>query len=88
MAADPSENSQQYWIRNLRLVFTLLFIWAVVSLGMATFWVDALDQFRIGGFKLGFWIAHQGAMMLFVVLIWVYVWAMNRLDRKFDVDEE
>jgi putative solute:sodium symporter small subunit len=49
--------------------------------------VDQLDQFRIGGFRLGFWIAQQGAIYVFVIEIFVYAWLMNRLDRKFDVHE-
>lgn len=79
--------AHRYWRKNIKIVLGLLFIWALVSLGLATVWVDALDSFRFAGFKLGFWIAHQGSIMLFVVLIWTYVFLMNRLDRRFDVDE-
>ncbi len=79
--------AHRYWSQNLRILCGLLFIWALVSLGLATLWVDALDSLRFGGFKLGFWVAHQGSILLFVILIWVYVFLMNRLDRRFDVDE-
>lgn len=82
-----SAPAQRYWRFNLRLLTALLSIWAVVSLGLATIWVDFFDRFRIGGFPLGFWIAHQGSIVLFVVLTWVYAIAMNRLDHQFDVDE-
>ena len=79
--------AHRYWKENIKIVLSLLFIWALVSLGLATVWVDTLDQFQLAGFKLGFWVAHQGSTMLFVVLIWVYVFLMNRLDRRFDLDE-
>ena len=79
----------EYWRRNLRYVGTLLAIWALVSYGAGIVFVDALDAIRIPGtgFPLGFWFAQQGAIYVFVVLIFVYVFLMNRLDREFDVDE-
>jgi putative solute:sodium symporter small subunit len=49
--------------------------------------VDQLDAMKVGGFPLGFWFANQGSLVTFVVLIWVYVWLMNRLDIKYDVHE-
>jgi len=78
---------QAYWRANLRLMAWLLAIWFAVSYGCGILFVDQLDQFRFGGFKLGFWFAQQGAIYVFVVLIFVYVWGMNRIDRKFGVDE-
>ncbi len=76
-----------YWKANLRILSVLLVVWAFVSFGCAIFFADHLDRFRIGGFRLGFWMAQQGAMYVFVVLIATYVWLMNRLDRKYDVHE-
>ncbi|WP_420633223.1 DUF4212 domain-containing protein [Candidatus Palauibacter sp.] len=78
-----------YWRRNLRYVGALLTIWAVVSYGAGILFADALDAVRIPGtgFPLGFWFAQQGSIYVFVVLIFVYVFLMNRLDREFDVDE-
>jgi len=66
----------------------LLVIWFSVSFGAGILFVDFLDQFRFFGFPLGFWFAQQGSIYAFVVLIFVYVWKMNRLDRKYDVHEE
>ena len=63
----------------------LLVIWFIVSYGCGILFVDELDRFRLGGFKLGFWFAQQGSIYVFVVLIFVYVFLMNRLDRKFRV---
>jgi putative solute:sodium symporter small subunit len=82
------ENRQAYWKRNLRILLTLLTIWFVVSYGFGILLHEALDQFQIAGFKLGFWFAQQGSIYLFVVLIFVYVGLMNKLDREFDVHED
>ena len=79
---------QVYWRRNVRIVLTLLGFWFVVSYGFGILLVDELNQFRLGGFKLGFWFAQQGSIYAFVLIIFAYVWLMNRLDREFDVDEE
>ena len=81
------EKLRAYWKANLRILSILLFVWAFVSFGCAIFFADYLDRFKIGGFRLGFWMAQQGAMYVFVVLIAAYVWLMNRLDRKHDVHE-
>ena len=76
-----------YWLANLRLVGILLTIWFVVSFGCGILLVDVLNQVHFGGFKLGFWFAQQGSIVVFVILIFVYAALANRLDRKFDVDE-
>ena len=76
-----------YWRKNLRYLAILLGIWFLVSFGAGILFVDYLDQYRIGGFKLGFWFAQQGSIYVFVILIFVYVRLMNRLDKKFDFDE-
>jgi len=78
---------QKYWRKNLKYVSILLTIWFTVSYGFSILFVNQLDQFRFAGFKLGFWFAQQGSIYVFVVLIFVYVFLMNRLDRKFGVHE-
>ncbi len=85
---DQNENRHQYWRRNLRYLGVLLAIWFAVSFGCGILFVDELDTIRIGGFKLGFWFAQQGAIYVFVILIFVYVFLMNRLDKEFNVDEQ
>ena len=85
--ATPKDR-QLYWKKNLTYLTVLLSIWFIVSFGFSVLLVDQLDRIRIGGFKLGFWFAQQGSIFVFVVLIFTYVWLMNRLDREFDVDEE
>ena len=77
----------KYWRRNLLYVQLLLTVWFVVSFGAGILFVDQLDRVSIGGFKLGFWFAQQGSIYVFVVLIFVYAFLMNRLDRAYDVDE-
>ena len=78
----------RYWRKNLQYLIILLSIWALVSFGFGILLVDQLDQIRIGGFGLGFWFAQQGSIYIFIILIFVYVLLMNRLDRAFDVDEK
>jgi putative solute:sodium symporter small subunit len=82
------ENRSAYWKANLRLLMILLIIWFVVSFGFGILLVDPLNAINLGGYKLGFWFAQQGSIYIFLVLIFVYAFAMNRLDRKFDVHED
>lgn len=76
-----------YWKTNLTYVAILLSVWFIVSFGFGILLVDELNTIRLGGFKLGFWFAQQGSIYVFVVLIFVYVWLMNKLDKKHGVDE-
>jgi putative solute:sodium symporter small subunit len=77
-----------YWRANLKLMSVLLSIWFLVSFVFGIWIVDFLDQFHFFGFKLGFWFAQQGSIYIFVILIFVYVAQMSRLDKKFNVREE
>lgn len=79
---------QKYWIENLKILGVLLLIWFVVSYGCGILFAPQLNTIKIGGFPLGFWFAQQGSIYIFVILIFVYVALMNRLDKKFDVDEK
>jgi putative solute:sodium symporter small subunit len=82
-----AERRRAYWRANLRYLAILLAIWFAVSFGCGILFVDWLDQVRVGGFKLGFWFAQQGAIYTFVLLIVIYVRLMNRLDRRLLRDE-
>jgi|TARA_A200000113_G_scaffold90576_1_gene81007 putative solute:sodium symporter small subunit len=82
-----AKNAKLYWSTNLKYLAILLLIWFTVSFLFGIVLAETLNQFQIGGFPLGFWFAHQGAIYTFVILIFVYVYLMNRLDKKFDVDE-
>jgi putative solute:sodium symporter small subunit len=80
-------NADAYWQANLRLIAKLLLIWFVVPFLGGIVFVDLLNEIRFGGYKLGFWIAQQGSIYLFVVLIFIYAKQMNKLDDKFSNDE-
>jgi len=87
MINSKSSQINAYWKENIRIVLSLLSVWFLVSFGMSILFVDFLDNFRFFGFKLGFWMAQQGAIYFFLVIIFVYVYKMKKLDRKYDVDE-
>jgi putative solute:sodium symporter small subunit len=88
MSDSHGPKAKAYWKENIRLVLSLLTIWFMVSFGMGILFVDALDEFRFFGFKLGFWMAQQGSIFGFVILIFIYVYQMNKLDHKYKVDED
>jgi len=79
---------KDYWKANIKLLTVLLSIWLVIWFGFGIILSDFLDQFSIGGFKLGFWFAQQGSIYGFVILIFVYVYAMKRLEKKLDQKEK
>ena len=83
-----SEKMKKYWRKNLLTLLVLLVLWFVVSFGFGILLVEPLNSFQLGGFKLGFWFAQQGSIYAFVLLIFVYVVRMNKLDREFDVNED
>ena len=72
-----------YWKKNKRILIFLLSIWFLVSFGFGILLSDWLDQFQIGGFKLGFWFAQQGSIYVFIILIFIYIYLMNKLDKKY-----
>ena len=80
--------SDQYWRSNIKIVFSVLIVWFIASFGFGILFSDSLDQIKIGGFKLGFWFAQQGSIYVFVVIIFLYVWLMKRLDRKLSEEED
>lgn len=79
-----SKNANSYWRSNLKIVSSLLCVWFVVSFGAGILFVDALDTIRFAGFKLGFWMAQQGSILVFVVLILVYIRLMDKLDSQYN----
>lgn len=74
---------QEYWKKNITCVLSLLVVWFVVSYGCGILFVEQMNKISIGGAQFGFWMAQQGSIYVFVVLIFVYVRLMNRLDREF-----
>ena len=79
-------NAKAYWKDTVRLTIGLLTVWFSVSYGAGILLRDWLDQVSIGGAPLGFWFAQQGAIYVFVVLIFVYCWAMRRIEKKYGVE--
>tara|TARA_B100000902_G_C27159892_1_gene838195 strand:- start:330 stop:581 length:252 start_codon:yes stop_codon:yes gene_type:complete len=78
-----NSNNSEYWKSNLKFVSILLAVWFTVSFGFGILLVENLNEFQIGGFPLGFWFSQQGSIYIFVILIFIYIYLMNKLDKKF-----
>lgn len=85
--SDHGRDRHAYWRTNLRIIVWCLVVWALVSLGAGIIFAPWLNQIQLGGYPLGFWFAQQGAIYVFIALIFFYAWRMNKVDREFDVDE-
>ncbi|AXT53737.1 DUF4212 domain-containing protein [Aquimarina sp. BL5] len=85
---EKQKKAKAYWKENVKYLFILLAIWFVVSYGAGILLKDALNNIRLGGFRLGFWFAQQGSIYVFVILIFVYVRLMNKLDKKYGYDKD
>ena len=79
---------KNHWRSNLKILSILLSLWFLVSFGFGILFTDFLDNFKIGGFKLGFWFAQQGSIYFFVILIFIYVYLMNRLDKEYEDNKD
>ena len=88
MSKLTDDQAQAYWKRNLSLMVKLMVVWFIVSYGCGILLFDALNEIRLGGYKLGFWFAQQGSIYSFVALIFYYTKKMAALDREFNVEEE
>lgn len=84
-----TENAYAYWRANLRMILLVLSIWAFVSLGMAVLFMPFFKDVVLPGFQvnISFWFAHQGAIYVFVALIFFYAWRMDKLDHEYNVEE-
>jgi len=82
-----AEEHKRYWRANVRLILGLLAVWATVSFGCGILFIEPLNKIQFFGLPFGFWMAQQGSIYVFVVLIFVYAWRMDRVDRKFHEDE-
>jgi len=79
---------KKYWKTNLKYLTILLSIWFLTSYVFGILLVEILNKIQIWGFPLGFWFAQQGSIYVFVILIFVYVYLMNRLDKAYGFDQE
>ena len=86
--ARPPSPISTYWKANLSITLKILVIWFSVSFGCGIIFKEELDQFSIGGAPLGFWMAQQGSIIGFVVLLIIYSFLMNKLDQKHGYEEE
>lgn len=77
-----------YWRANLKFLAVLLVVWFAVSFGAGIIFADTLDQYTFLGFPLGFWFAQQGGIYVFVILVFVYVIGMNKIDRAYSVEDD
>lgn len=82
------KNLDEYWQKNLRILAGLLVVWFIASYGCGIIFADALNGIRLGGYKLGFWFAQQGAIYVFIGIIYTYIYKMNKLDREYDVHDD
>ena len=87
MAKELTERDRAYWRANVKLISFCLIVWALVSYGFGILLRPMLSGISVGGTDLGFWFAQQGSIYTFVVLIFFYAWKMNRLDKKFGLEE-
>ena len=78
-----TDKKTQYWKKNIKYISVLLAFWFIISFGCGILFVGHLNTISIGGFKLGFWFAQQGAIFGFVIIIFIYIFLMNRLDQSF-----
>ena len=78
-----TDKKSQYWKKNIKYISVLLTFWFIISFGCGILFADYLNTISIGGFKLGFWFAQQGAIFGFVIIIFIYIFLMNRLDQSF-----
>ncbi len=81
-----TEKHKEYWRRNLRLTSVLMGIWFVVTFVVA-YWARDLN-FTFFGWPFSFWVGAQGALIVYVLIIWYYARTMNRLDQEYGVSEE
>lgn len=81
------QNAIAYWKENVKYLAILLTIWFAVSFGAGILFKEELNTIKMGGFKLGFWFAQQGSIYVFVILIFVYIRLMNKLDKKYGFDD-
>lgn len=81
------EKAQAYWQENISMIVKLLTVWFAVSFGCGIIFINELNTIEISGVKLGYWFAQQGSIYIFVILIFVYVRLINKIDEKYGVDE-
>ena len=88
MADLTERQKQEYWRYNVKVTTILLAIWFVVTFLISGIWASWLNQWTIIGFPLGYYMAAQGSLAIFVIEIAVYAWLMNQKDVEYGIREE
>jgi putative solute:sodium symporter small subunit len=88
MADLTQRQRDEYWRYNVRLTVTLLAIWFVVTFLISGLWAGYLNYITIMGFPLGYYMAAQGSLAIFVIEIAVYAHLMNKKDEEYGIREE
>jgi putative solute:sodium symporter small subunit len=88
MADLTDKQKDDYWRYNVKLTTILLVIWFVVTYLISGLWASWLNQYTMLGFPMGYYMAAQGSLAIFVVEIAVYAYLMNRKDEEFGIREE
>jgi putative solute:sodium symporter small subunit len=81
--SNKRSNIDQYWKKNIQIVSILLVFWFLASFGFGIIFANNLDEITFFGFKLGFWFAQQGSILIFVAIIFIYIRSMKKLDQEF-----
>jgi putative solute:sodium symporter small subunit len=82
-----SERHREYWRKNVSLTAILLAIWFIVTY-VVSFFARELNEITVFGFPIGFYMGAQGALIVYVVIIFFYASRMNKLDKEYGVAEE
>jgi putative solute:sodium symporter small subunit len=82
------DSGKAYWSATLKLLYGVMAVWTFVTFGAGILFVDFFNQIHLGGYPLGFWFAQQGAIYIYIALIFIYAKMMNDIDRRFDVHED
>lgn len=82
------DSGKAYWSATLKLLYWIMAVWTFVTFGAGILFVDFFNKIHLGGYPLGFWVAHQGAIYIYIALIFIYAKKMNEIDRRFDVHED
>ncbi|HAH67442.1 MAG TPA: DUF4212 domain-containing protein [Gammaproteobacteria bacterium] len=86
--SNKRRNIDQYWKKNIQIVSILLVFWFLASFGFGIIFANNLDEISFFGFKLGFWFAQQGSILIFVAIIFIYIRSMKKLDQEFKEDND
>ena len=88
MADLTDKQKDDYWRYNVKLTTILLVIWFVVTYLISGLWASWLNQYSVLGFPMGYYMAAQGSLAIFVIEIAVYAYLMNRKDQEYGIREE